>query len=178
MKFKKGDIVISKNGRYPARVTYSHPWNTYTVYLHNNKSTSLSTDNLILYNGPEIMNTESQMLYQFKTEDGTIAYGTHIGTNSQSLWVMEEKGSGRVITIDPKAAEEVLPYTFSVKMRGNNTHFIGEEGMVNKDDVLLYTGGDYPEIAVVTAVGTKNKAAKAEFKGCRLNISPLKPLAE
>jgi hypothetical protein len=90
---------------------------------------------------------------------------------------MEEKGSGRVITIDPKAAEEVLPYTFRVKMRGNNTHFVGEEGMVNKDDVLLYTGGDYPEIAVVTDVNTKNKEARAEFKGSRLNTSPLKPLA-
>jgi hypothetical protein len=169
-KFKEGDIVISKNGKYPARVTENNSWGGYTniVYLHNNSYSTLVTDNLILYNESENMTTETQMLYQFKTEDSSTAYGTHIGTNSKSLWLMEEKGSGRVLTIDPKDAEEVLPYTFSVKMRGNTTHYIGEEGMVSTGDVLLYTGGDYPEIATVTAVNTKNKSARAKFTGRRV----------
>jgi hypothetical protein len=169
-KFKKGDIVISKNGKYPARVTENNSWGGYTniVYLHNNSYSTLVTDNLILYNESENMTTETQMLYQFKTEDGSTAYGTHIGTNSKNLWLMEEKGSGRVLTIDPKDAEEVLPYTFSVKMRGNTTHYIGEEGMVTTGDVLLYTGGDHPEIATVTAINTKNKSARAKFTGRRV----------
>jgi len=169
-KFKKDDIVISKNGKYPARVTYCDSWQTYIVYLHNNSHSTLATNNLILYNESETMTTQNptQMLYQFKTEDGSTAYGTHIGTNSKNLWLMEEKGSGRVLTIDPKDAEEVLPYTFSVKMRGNTTHYIGEEGMVSMGDVLLYTGGDYPEIATVTAVNTKNKSSHTKFTGRRV----------
>jgi hypothetical protein len=63
MKFKQGDIVISKNGRFPAKVIGEYGWQTYVTYLHNNCHSNLSTDNLILYNGPKIMNTESPMLY-------------------------------------------------------------------------------------------------------------------
>ena len=169
-KFKKDDIVISKKGKNPARVTENNSWGGYTNvrYLHNDSHSTLVTDNLILYNESENMTTETPLLYQFKTEDDSTAYGTHIGTNSKNLWLMEEKGSGRVLTIDPKDAEEVLPYTFSVKMRGNTTHYIGEEGVVTNGDVLLYTGGDYPEIATVTAVNTKNKSARAKFTGRRV----------
>lgn len=168
--FKVGDIVISKKGTKPARVTYSYA-NSYWVsvtYLHNDRADSLVRENLVLYNEPTEMTQTQQNLYQFKTATGATVYGSYLATNQNGQWVMEEKGNGQLHTVNKNDAEEVLPYTFSVKMRGNTTHFVGTPDQVCVGDVLMYTGGDYPEIAVVSAVNTKNKNARAKFTGRRL----------
>lgn len=175
--FNKGDIVISKKGIHPARVTYtvySTDNYVYGVYLHNNKSCTFVKENIILYNETETMTTQSQALYQFKLSGSQESlYGHHIGTNQQNMWVMEEKGTGKIHVIAKEDAEEVLPYTFTVKMRGNTTSFIGTPDAVKTGEVLLYTGGDYPEIATVTAVNTKNKSARSKFVGVKLVTTEL-----
>lgn len=175
-KFKKGDIVISKYGKYPARITDPNNYWDYCsgVYLHNNKSCTLAKANLVLYNETETMTAQTQSLYQFKLPGSQESlYGHHIGTNQQNMWVMEEKGTGKIHVIPKESAEEVLPYTFTVKMRGNSTSFIGAPDDVKVGDTLMYTGGDYPELAVVTAVNTKNKSARSKFVGVKLVTTPL-----
>lgn len=175
--FKIGDIVISKKGSFPGEIIDTNAYN-YTLcrrgyvgvrYLHNKRTQILSKENLVLYNDSKTMTTEQNTLYQFKPSDSSESlYGHHIGTNQQSQWVMEEKGTGKIHVISKETAEEVLPFTFSVKMRGNTTHFIAEADTVQKDEVLLYTGGEYPELAVVSATNTKNKSARSKFVGVKL----------
>ena len=106
-------------------------------------------------------------LYTFKKSDGTEAFGTHIGTNSQNKFLIEEKVTGEIHVLDKKDLEEVLPYTFSAKMGNSETHYIGNPDALKVDDILLCTSGSTPQIAVVTAVDTKNKSAK-KFKGAKI----------
>lgn len=116
---------------------------------------------------------ETKTLYSFKKTDGTVSYGNHIGTNSNNCYLIEEKVTGEIHVLDPKDIEEVLPYTFSASIAGKETHYVCQPNAVKKGDFLLYTQGSNPQIAVVTAVDTKNKAARAKFRGKRLLLEDL-----
>lgn len=111
---------------------------------------------------------ETKTLYSFTKDDGTVAYGTHIGTNSSNQYLIEEKGTGTIHVFDKKNLEEVLPYTFSAKMGNSENHYVGTPGALKKGDILLYTGSSTPQIAVVTGVDTKNKSARSKFKGAKI----------
>ena len=175
--FDVGDIVVSKKGTRPGKIIETGAFNyrngcwgyVNVEYLHNKRTQILAKENLVLYNDSKTMTPEQNTLYQFKPSDSSESlYGHHIGTNQQSQWVMEEKGTGKIHVIPKEAAEEVLPFTFSVKMGGTTSHFIADPDTVQKDDVLLYTGGEYPELAVVIATNTKNKSARSKFVGVKL----------
>lgn len=170
--FNVGDVIISKNGKYPLEVTRIDKWGDYTLkYLHNGKHNSVGkwniNSNYKLYNPSESESTMTNTLYTFKKSDGTDAFGTHIGTNSQNKFLIEEKVTGEIHVLDKKDLEEVLPYTFSAKMGNSETHYIGTPDALKVDDILLCTSGSTPQIAVVTAVDTKNKSAK-KFKGAKI----------
>lgn len=169
-KFNVGDIVISKHGKYPLEVIRIYSWEDYDLrYLHNGKPHSVDkwniNSNYKLYNPSE--STMTNTLYTFKKSDGTDAFGIHIGTNSQNKFLIEEKVTGEIHVLDKKDLEEVLPYTFSAKMGNSETHYIGTPDALKVDDILLCTSGSTPQIAVVTAVDTKNKSAK-KFKGAKI----------
>jgi len=171
-KFKVGDVIISKLGKYPLEVIRIDNWGEYDLrYLHNGKLHDVSkwtiNSNYKLYNPSESESTMTNTLYTFKKSDGTDAFGTHIGTNSQNKFLIEEKVTGEIHVLDKKDLEEVLPYTFSAKMGNSETHYIGTPDTLKVDDILLCTSGSTPQIAVVTAVDTKNKSAK-KFKGAKL----------
>lgn len=176
-KFNLGDIVTKSNGKKPAEITnsfngYDHRYGCYTCkYLHNKQSFTAYGTDLKIYEEESEMATE-KTLYSF-TVDGKTAYGTHIGTNSQNQYLIEEKGTGTIHVFDKKDLEEVLPYTFSAKMGNVENHYVGTPGAVTKGDVLLYTGASTPQIAVVTAVDTKNKSARSKFKGAKLVTTEL-----
>ena len=171
-KFKKGDIVISTNGKRPAVVTdvYGHGYGgyIYAKYLHNHSSVRFDADNVKLYEESNM--SDAKTLYSLTKEDGTVVYGTHVGTNSQNKLLIEVKGTNEIILADKSQLEEVIPYTFAVRMNGKNTHYQCEPGKFKKNDVLLFTGGgvDKFEVAMVTAVDTKNKGATTAFKGLKL----------
>lgn len=173
LKFKEGDIVVSINGKRPAKVTSiyqygRHGGHVYAKYLHNNTSVRYEMANVKLY-GDTTM-TDTKTLYSLTKEDGTIVYGTHVGTNSQNKLLIEIKGTNEIVLADKSQLEEVIPYTFSVRMNGKNTHYQCEPNKFKKNDVLLFTGGgaDKFEVAMVTAVDTKNKGATTAFKGLKL----------
>lgn len=168
-QFNVGDIVIKQYGKKPAEIIGkgwgSNSWKC--KYLESGQTFDEYDSNLKLYTEETEMATETKTLYSF-TVDGKTAYGTHIGTNSQNQYLIEEKGTGTIHVFDKKDLEEVLPYTFSAKMGSSENHYVGTPGAVSKGDILLYTGSTSPQIAVVTAVDTKNKSARSKFKGAKI----------
>lgn len=168
-KFNIGDIVTKFYGKKPAEITYTSGSYYNCKYLHNKQSFYAYDNELKLYEGEtNEMASDTKTLYSFTKEDGTVAYGIHIGTNSQNQYLIEEKGTGAIHVFDKSALEEVVPYTFSAKMGSSENHYVGTPGALSKGDILLYTGSSSPQIAVVTGVDTKNKSARAKFKGAKL----------
>lgn len=172
-KFNVGDIVTKLCGKKPAEITYVSDYSGngyYTCkYLHSKQTFYAYGLDLKLYEGEtDEMASDTKTLYSFAKEDGTTAYGTHIGTNSQNQYLIEEKGTGAIHVFEKSALEEVVPYTFSAKMGNSENHYVGTPGAVSKGDILLYTGSSSPQIAVVTGVDTKNKSARAKFKGAKI----------
>jgi hypothetical protein len=168
-QFNIGDIVTKEYGKKPAKITYQYGNSQYTCkYLHSKQSFYAYGQDLKLYEGEtDEMATDTKTLYSF-TVDGKTAYGTHIGTNSQNQYLIEEKGTGQIHVFEKSALEEVVPYTFSASISGKDTHYVGTPGALQKGDVLLYTGSNTPQVAVVTGVDTKNKSARAKFKGAKI----------
>lgn len=175
--FEIGDIVTKTYGRNPAKILRIVSWNNkfYCKYLHSNTCFEASAKELKPYDTPDEVMTETKTLYSWKKVDGTTGYGSHIGTNSSNQYLIEEKGTSNIHVFDPKELEEVLPYTFSAMLNGKETHYIGNPGSLKKGDYLLYTNGSQAMVAVVTAVDTKNKAARSKFKGLRLMTEPIWP---
>ena len=173
--FKVGDIIISNYGKMPLKVTNVYSSQIHARYLHNNTTKSFYKSDVKHYEDENAMTTTSNTLFQIKLDDGSVTYGTHVGTNSSNQYLIEEKGTGKIILANKSQLEEVLPYTFSVRLNGKNVHFQGEPEKVAKGDVLLYTGegADNAQFAYVIAIDTKNKGATKAFKGLRVQTSEL-----
>jgi hypothetical protein len=172
--FKVGDIVTKLYGKKTAEITYEHSGyqhrGGYYSCRYNQSKQSFSSygTDIKLYEGDDEEMAETKTLYSFTKDDGTVAYGTHIGTNSSNQYLIEEKVTGQIHVLDKKNLEEVLPYTFSAKMGTSENHYVGTPGTVKKGDILLYTGSSTPQIAVVTGIDTKNKTARSKFKGSKI----------
>jgi hypothetical protein len=171
-QFKVGDIVTKSYGKKPAEVTYvyfgGYGGGEYSCrYLHSNQSFTAYGNELKLYDEETEMTADKQTLYSF-TVDGETRYGSHIGTNSQNQYLIEEKGTGTIHVFGKNDLEEVVPYTFSATMGGKETHYVGTPGALKKGDVLLYIGSTTAQIAYVTGVDTKNKSARSKFKGSKI----------
>lgn len=126
-QFNLGDIVTKQYGKKPAEVTYapSYSGGQFTCRYLESKQTFYARDyELKLYEEETEMTADTKTLYSF-TVDGKTAYGTHIGTNSQNQYLIEEKGTGSIHVFDKKDLEEVVPYTFSASINGKETHYIG-----------------------------------------------------
>jgi hypothetical protein len=107
----------------------------------------------------------NKTLYSFVDDAGVTVFGTHVGTNSQNLYILEVKGQDDYVVKNPKELEEVLPYTFSVVINGQEIHYIGSPDKVKKGDFFLVPAGNSFCIARVKEVDTKNKNARAKMKG-------------
>jgi hypothetical protein len=173
--FNIGDIVTKTYGKKPAKITYvysggySYGGQYSCKYLHSGGSFNAYGNDLKIYEEETEMTTDTKTLYSFTIDGETrCRYGTHIGTNSQNQYLIEEKGTGAIHVLDKSALEEVVPYTFSASINGNETHYIGTPDVLKKGDVLLYTGSTTPQVAVVTGVDTKNKGARSKFKGAKI----------
>jgi hypothetical protein len=169
MKFQIGDLVTKFNGKKPAEVVWRQESNMQgyykCVYLESGQAFHNYGSDLKPYEQETEM-TNTKTLYSF-TVDGKTAYGTHIGTNSQNKYLIEEKSTGAIHVLDKDQLEEVLPYTFSAKLSGSEQHYIGTPGTLKVNDILLCTAGNSPTVAVVTALDTKNKSAR-KFKGAKI----------
>jgi hypothetical protein len=168
-QFNVGDIVTKKYGRKPAKIVakcWDQPGWWECRYLHSKQLFTEYASDLKLYTEETEMTADTKTLYSF-TVDNKVAYGTHIGTNSQNKYLIEEKTTGAIHILDKDQLEEVLPYTFSAKLSGSEQHYIGTPGTLKVNDILLCTAGNSPTVAVVTALDTKNKSAR-KFKGAKI----------
>jgi hypothetical protein len=147
--------------------------------LHDNKSREVHNSTLneyyTLYEQTKSpMTNPVQTLYSF-TVDGQTRYGIHIGTNSKNQYLIEEKTTCEIHTLNKEDLEEVLPYTFDIRYPGNPTKysFIGEPDTVVKGDVLLQIDDNRIQQVVVVEVDTKSKKATKRFSGVKLLTQPL-----
>lgn len=164
--FVVGDKVTKLSGKRPLTVTYISGNHITAKYDHNGQSHRDYYSNFKHAEGDNSMAKDA--LYKIALEDREV-YGVHIGTDSAGRFLMEEKGTGSIHIVSKDAIEEVLPYTFSVRMNGREQHFQGEAGKLKKGDILLYTAGgaDNFAFAVVKNLDTKNKGAR-EWQGVRV----------
>ena len=172
--FEIGDIVRKTSGKRPLRILRDLGYDKYECkYIHSNLIIYDCGYNLVhCEEGNEMTSTNT--LYKVVV-DGREFYGVHVGTDSQGRMIVEEKGNGNAIhAITKDQAEEVVPFTFSVRMKGRDHHFQGDAEKVKAGDILLYTGNgaDDFQIALVKNVNTKNKAAKT-WKGKRLTVEDM-----
>lgn len=111
--------------------------------------------------------TTNIMTQYCASHDKTIR-GTFQGRTSDGKLILET-ASGHIITMHPNVAEEVIPFTFEAKSANSSyrCHYTlsNPRSMVNVDDVLMSKSGN---IYTVTAVDTKSRSPKGEFKGSRL----------
>lgn len=168
-EFNVGDIVVKRYGSKPFRITDKYGRQVAGRYLHNNNMAYADFGSFVHYEGDTSNSPVSKKtLYSFMDESGDLAYGLHVGTNSQDLYILEVEGRGDYVVKDPREIEEVLPYTFSVKLNSREVHYIGEPGRVSKGDWLILDSKGSYNIAQVQSVDTKNKGAKSKFSGRRI----------
>jgi hypothetical protein len=186
-KFAIGDIVTKRFGKKPATViaqpsqnpTSSSSWGWESEYLlkyqHSGLSFRALQKDLKLYEPSDSSTmTNAKTLYSFTKADGTVGYGSYLATNSSNQFVIEEKGTGAILTFDKDQLEEVLPYTYAVKFGNNEVHYVGKPGCVKKGDIVLSNSGDSNfAVGRVVAVDTKSKGAEAKFAGVKLITAPI-----
>lgn len=174
-KFQVGDIVIKRSGKKPFEIT-STPYSVYSSYtgryLHNGASVYAEEQYIKIYE-QEDQEMATKTLYSFN-DNGKAVFATYLATNSENKYILEVKGTGDIVVKDPKELEEVLPYTFSVKVSGKELHYIGEPGKLKKGDwLILDTGNRGYEIVTVEAIDTKNKTARSKFKGRKITTEEI-----
>ena len=159
-----GDLITRHpSGRKPIEVT-SIDGN----YIHGRYVESGSTlweyySHFKPYENNDQTIMSKEQLFTWTDKDGQ-HYGTYLATNSSGQYVIEEKQTGRIVTMHPDYLEEVVPWTFSAKNGSTEKHFTGPD-TIQKGDVLLQ-----PKTSkswIVTDVDTKNKTA-TKFNGVRI----------
>lgn len=113
--------------------------------------------------------TNNAKLYEIAPETSSeeILYGTKLAVNSQGHWVMEIKGTGQVVTADPKRISVVTPYTIAIQFfdnSGTKYQYLAEKGMCQVGDVFVLDAPFGISMVVVVDVDTKSEKATKEFK--------------
>ena len=168
-RFQDGDTVMVVGRKKPQTVCAYDSYGRYSV--KNADGTGgykyAYEHQLSPYEEPEPKN-KMATLYKLTDDSGNEVFGTHIGTNASNQYVIEVKGGGGILVRSPKDIEEVIPYTFSIKCDGKEVHYIGQEGVLGKGDLVVLDCNGIPKICLVTGVDTKSKSARANFKGRKL----------
>ena len=176
-QFQIGDIVRRPTGKKLYEVISvngtgnGHYDSVYVkAYPDGRSSSCVYMKNLVLADPEDSPSNKTTMktLYKFKDDSGTEVFGSHIGTDASNNYVLEVRGGGGIVVRPVSEVEEVIPWTFSVKINGKETHFMGQPGNIKKGDFLLYNCNGTPVLCTVTGVDTKCKTARDKFKGLKL----------
>lgn len=177
----KGKVCQSKAGTQPfkiiragkkkCQVRYTKRWSE-----DDFNDARIVSHNIIPYVGEQDETTatrnsasteENDMLFEIKSDDGSARYGNKLAENSKGQWVMEEKGTGAILTVDKSRVSEVLPYSvrvrFVAEVRDRTYDYLAKEGQVNVGDLVFIKGtSGYAE---VEAVDVKSRNATTELEG-------------
>lgn len=173
--FKVGDIVVSIYGKKPMKVTNIRSYVFDAVYLHNNNSKyHLSYHKFKLFEEENQIMTVGK-LFSVKTDNGEETYATYLATNSKNQMILEEKGTGVLLTVDSSQVEEVIPWTFQVRVNSKNEHYVGNPDTIKLGDYLLFTdsGVDNLKVGKVTKVNTKNGNARSKLSAVKLVVESI-----
>jgi hypothetical protein len=177
-EIKVGDYVTFLKGFKIIEVTEIHAdYNNYVKGVYVESGKTIKEHYSYFSPAPEkYTNTQTmkEQLYTWtdqskiatSTHNNTI-YGTKLAINSAGEYVLEIKGTGQIVTMDPQLLTEVIPYTFMAKSGSTEKHFIGTEGKVSVGDTLIQTSTATLKIWVVKQTDTKNKTA-VKFTGRRI----------
>lgn len=167
--FVPGDKVTKLSGKKTMTVTHISGNYVYARYDHSGQPTNDYYTNL-KHVEEDCQAVTKDAIYKLNLDSDQTVFANYRGTDSAGNWLMERIGDGGgIIIIAKEKCEEVLPYTFSVRMNGREQHFQGEAGKLKKGDILLYTAGgvDNFTFAIVKNVDTKHKGARA-WEGVRV----------
>lgn len=116
------------------------------------------------WNNKEEDETMTNQPKLYKTKEGD-NYGTFLTSDSTGKLVLEMKGSGDVKAFGLAEVEEVLPWTYSVKLTNGNTGtYTGPKDCVKVGDVLFADNC----FGSVTKVNTKQRAHIGPWTGVKL----------
>ncbi len=167
--FSIGDKVTKVNGKKVLTVQWVGGNYITARYDHSMQSTR-DHHTCFKYHEEDCQAMTKDAIYKLNLDSDQEIYANYRGTDSAGNWLMERIGNGGgIIVVSKEKCEEVLPYTFSVRMNGREQHFVGEAGKLKKGDILLYTAGgvDNFAFAIVKNVDTKHKGARA-WEGVRV----------
>lgn len=167
--FKVGDIVRLITGGAPIKITQISENGTFDGrYVNTNHTiTRRPLTRIVQYNQTNNTQKENNMtkLYEVKESETVTTFATKLAVNSSGLWVMEEKGTGRVFTATPSSAEEVMPYTITVQFLGTDYRkeysYFAKKGDFEVNQVFMM---DNNSLCRVTGVDTKSSFATKDFK--------------
>lgn len=97
-----------------------------------------------------------------------VIYGTYLATNSAGQYVMEEKGTGKIITANKEDVSEVVPYTIEVKFLSGHDNgtiypYTSEKDKFQVGDLCLLKNQNGTSLVLVENVDTKSKKATKDF---------------
>lgn len=163
--FEVGDIVKLKTGFKPIKVLSVSNGRLFGRYLSSSYETlPRNIEDFECYDQTHTGEDTVTKLYEVKESENTTTFATKLAVNSNSLWVMEEKGTGRVFTVTPSSAEEVMPYTISVKFFDTphkKYDYLAEKGYFEPNQVFM---SDTGSLCYIVDVDTKSKVATKDFK--------------
>lgn len=165
--FRIGDIVRLKTGTAPIEVTDATAYWITGIYLKSKTEVYLrNSRDFVMYDKINTTQGKDTMtLYQF-TVNADTKYGTYLATNSQGMFVMEEKGSGVIYTVNKDVVEKVMPYTIDVVFLNSTDTVYGYLAETNKykvGDVYLLKTPLGHSLVTVVKVDTKSKKATKDF---------------
>jgi len=177
-EIKVGDYVTFLNGKKIIEVTKIRAdYSNYVkgVYVESGK---VIKDHYSYFSPAPEQNTNTktmkEQLYTWTDQNkiatsthDNVVYGTKLAMNSAGEYVLEIKGTGQIVTMNPQLLTEVIPYTFMAKSGSTEKHFIGTEGKVSVGDTLIQTSSATLKIWAVKETNTKNKTA-VKFTGRRI----------
>ena len=140
-QFRVGDKVLKANGKKVMTVQWVSGNYVTSRYDHSGQQ-SRDHYTCIKYYEEEGPAVTKDAIYKLNLDSDQEIYTNYRGTDSAGNWLMERIGNGGgILVVSKDKCEEVLPFTFSVRMNGREQHFVGEAGKVKKGDILLYTAG-------------------------------------
>jgi hypothetical protein len=179
--FKKGDIVRLKTGTAPIRIeVVSGKYFTGEYVSSKTRLVARSIEDIVPHEEYNNVDTETETkgtnkmadnktLYAIKVDAFStweaVVYAHYLATNSSGQWVMEEKGTGKIHTVDKKHVEEVLPYTIGIQFLndggiGKTYNYFSDKDKYSVGQTFLLGGS----LVTVVAVDTKSKLATKDFK--------------
>jgi len=180
-ELKAGDVFIRPKGHSPieclsARVTpcgrfvrIEYRYVNSRKYIGNiPMSSSMKYTNETMVRIVNSKGTENMTKLYQTTKESTPRFGTLLAFNSAGQAVLEMKGSGEVLTFEPKDIEVVRPYTVDVRFAGDtmNYSYLSKPGAVKVGDVVLMDSG--AKMVFVKAIDTKSDKATKVLRGRRL----------